>query len=171
MIKLEPFKPSDFNLFISWIDSKELLLQIAGNYFSYPLTLAQLQNYLYDKNSFSFSIVEKSTNKVIGHSEIILLDNKVCKLDKILIGDEAYRGKGAGKKVVNELLAFSFENLSAEKAELYVYDWNMGAIKLYERVGFIINNDKQLLTDVDGKIWKALNMTIGKSEWLSLHQQ
>lgn len=171
VVKLEPFKPSDFDLFISWIDSKELLLQIAGNYFFYPLTPSQLQNYLDDKNSFAFSIVETSSNNVIGHSEIILLDNKVCKLDKILIGDKATRGKGVGQKVVAELLTFSFENLSAEKAELYVYDWNTGAIKAYENVGFVINHDKQMLTDVDGKTWKALNMTIGKGEWLSLQQQ
>jgi RimJ/RimL family protein N-acetyltransferase len=171
MIKLEPFKPSDFDLLVSWIDSKELLLQIAGNYFSYPLTPPQLQNYLNDKRSFAFSIVETSANKVIGHSEIILLDNKVCKLDKILIGDKANRGKGVGQKVVNELLAISFENFSAEKAELYVYDWNTGAIKAYERVGFVINHDKQILTEVDGKVWKALNMTIDKREWLSLQQQ
>jgi RimJ/RimL family protein N-acetyltransferase len=171
MIKLEPFNQSDFDLFISWIDSKELLVQIAGNYFSYPLTPPQLQNYLDDKNSFAFNIVETSSNKVIGHSEIILLDNKVCKLDKILIGNKANRGKGVGQKVVNELLTFSFENLNAEKAELYVYDWNTGAIKAYEKVGFVINHDKQMFTDVDAKVWKALNMTIDKREWLSSQQQ
>jgi RimJ/RimL family protein N-acetyltransferase len=171
VIKLEPFKPSDFDLFISWIDSKELLLQIAGNYFSYPLTPHQLKNYIDDKNSFAFGIVETSSNQVIGHSEIILLDNKICKLDKVLIGDIANRGKGVGQKVVTKLLAFSFENLSAEEVELYVYDWNTGAIKTYENVGFVINHDKQMLTDVDGKVWKALNMTIDKREWLSLQQQ
>jgi RimJ/RimL family protein N-acetyltransferase len=166
MIKLEPFKPSDFDLLISWIDSKELLIQIAGNYFSYPLTTNQLQKYLDDKNSFAFSIVETSSNKVIGHSEIILMSNNECKLDKILIGDKANRGKGFGQQVVSELLTFSFRNLSAEKAELYVYDWNINAIKSYERAGFIINYDNQMLTNIDGKTWRALNMNIDKEKWL-----
>lgn len=168
MIKLEPFKPSNFDLLISWIDSKELLLQIAGTYFSYPLTTTQLQNYLDDKSSFAFNVIETSSNKIIGHSEIIKLDNNVCKLDKILIGDKANRGKGVGQQVVSKLLTFSFENLNAEKAELYVYDWNTVAIKSYERAGFVINDDKQMLTDIGGTIWKALNMTIGKEKWLLL---
>ena len=168
MIKLQPFKPSDFDLIISWIDSKEILLQIAGTYFSYPLTTAQLQSYLDDKNSFAFNVVETSSYKVIGHSELILLDNNICKLDKILIGEKANRGKGVGQQLTSELLTFSFENLKAEKAELYVYDWNIGAIKAYERVGFVINHRKHLLTDNDGTIWKALNMTIEKEKWMSL---
>lgn len=168
MIKLEPFKPSDFDLLISWIDSKELLLQIAGTYFTYPLTTAQLQNYLDDKSSLAFNITEASSNKVIGHSQIIMLDNNVCKLDKVLIGDKALRGKGVGQQVVSKLLTFSFENLKAEKAELYVYDWNTGAIKSYERAGFVINYDKQMLTDIGETIWKALNMTIEKEKWILL---
>jgi hypothetical protein len=43
MISLKNFKPDDFDLMISWMDYKELLIQIAGPYFSYPLTHAQLQ--------------------------------------------------------------------------------------------------------------------------------
>ena len=165
MIKLEPFKPSDFNLLISWIDSKELLIQIAGPYFSYQLTATQLQNYLDDKNSIPFNVVETSSDKVIGHAEIILLDNNVCKLDKVLIGDKANRGKGFGQQTISRLLTFTFENLKAEKVELYVYDWNTDAIKTYERAGFIINHDKQMQTNIDGTIWKALKMTIEREKW------
>lgn len=168
MIKLEPFGPADFDRFILWIGNKELLLQIAGPYFSYPLTPAQLQNYLNDNNSFAFNIVDTLSNSVIGHAEIIPGDNKVCKLDKVLIGDETNRGKGIGRYIINLLLAFSFENLEAEKVELNVFDWNIGAIKSYERSGFIINYDKQMTMDVDGAIWIALNMVIDKEKWAFL---
>ena len=78
------------------------------------------------------------------------------------------RGKGVGQQVVSKLLIFSFENLKAEKVELYVYDWNRGAIKSYERAGFVIDYDKQILTEIGGTIWKALNMTIDKRKWLLL---
>jgi RimJ/RimL family protein N-acetyltransferase len=166
MIKLSPFKQSDFGLFISWIDSRELLLQIAGPYFSYPLNDTQLEKYLDDKNSFAFNVVETLSNKVIGHSEIILLENNVCKLDKILIGDKANRGKGAGQQIASELLKFCFDNLRAEKVELYVYDWNTSAIKVYEKVGFIIDQDKQMQMVVDRTIWTVLTMTIDKGKWL-----
>jgi RimJ/RimL family protein N-acetyltransferase len=167
VIKLAPFKPSDFDLLISWIGSKELLLQISGNYFSYPLTIAQLQIYLEDKKSMAFAIVETGSNKTIGHAEIILLGNNVCKLDKILIGDQASRGKGLGQEIVRELLKFSFQNLSAERVELYVFDSNIAAIKSYEKSGFTLDKDKQLLRSTDGMDWNVLSMTMPKEKWLS----
>lgn len=166
MIKLESFKPSDFTLLISWIESKDLLLQIAGTYFSYPLTVEQLQNYSDEKNTFAFSVVEATSNKIIGHAEIILLNDTVCKLDKVLIGDKDNRGKGVGQQVIRKLLTYSFEKLGSEKVELFVYDWNTGAIKSYEKAGFVINHNKRLLTNVEGSVWKALYMTIDKEKWL-----
>jgi RimJ/RimL family protein N-acetyltransferase len=166
MIKLKPFRQSDFDILLSWIDSKELLIQIAGTYFSYPLNVSQLQSYLDDKNSFAFNVIETASNKIIGHSEVIMLDNNVCKLGKILIGDKYSRGKGVGRQIVNELLTVSFGKLKAVKTELYVYDWNTGAIKSYERAGFNVNPEKQMLTEINGTTWKALNMTINKEKWL-----
>ena len=49
MIHLEPFKPSDFDRFISLLDNQEILIAIAGTYFSYPVTHEQLQKYLDDE--------------------------------------------------------------------------------------------------------------------------
>ncbi len=166
MIKLQPFTPSKFDTFISWIDSEELLIQIAGTFFSFPLTVAQLQNYLNDERSFAFSIVEADTNKIIiGHAEIYKSDMDTCKLDKISIGDKSNRGKGAGVLIVKELLKFSFERLNAKVVELNVYDWNIAGIKIYEKAGFEMNCEKNFSTLVNGKTWTALNMYIDKQKW------
>ena len=85
MIKLETFTEDDFETFIEWIDSKELLIQIAGTVFTYPLTHDQLRPYLGNQNSLRFNVLNDSENKVIGHAQICLLDNGLCKLDKIII--------------------------------------------------------------------------------------
>lgn len=170
MIKLVPFQQSDFDTLISWIDSKELLVQIAGNVFSYPLTIAQLQRYSDDKKSLSFNIVDVSKNKVIGHAEIYLSDDASCKLDKILIGDKSMRGKGFGQHVINELLEYSFMKLGVKKVELNVYDWNIAGIRCYEKAGFAVNKDKKNSTQVDGNEWVAINMTIDKDIWVEQKQ-
>jgi len=72
MIKLIPFSSSDFDALISWVDNEELLVTIAGTVFSYPLTKEQLQTYLGTENSYSFTVVDSSQSKKIGHTEIIL---------------------------------------------------------------------------------------------------
>jgi len=60
MIKLEPFTQRDFDRLISWVDNAELLMQIAGPGFSFPLTVDQLQKYLDDKNSYAFNVIDVS---------------------------------------------------------------------------------------------------------------
>lgn len=160
MIKLEPFRQSDFNTLISWIDSEELLVTIAGTAFTYPLTINQLQNYLEDEKSISFNIVDTPGNKVIGHAEILLANDETCKIDKLLIGDKSNRGKGIGEQVIKELLKYAFNTLAAHTVELNVFNWNKAGIRCYEKAGFIINPHKTSNFEVNGNNWVALNMTI-----------
>lgn len=158
LIQLEPFSTSDFDRLISWVDSPELLLTIAGTVFTYPLSAAQLHAYLADPKSNSFNIVEQDTKKVIGHAEIITMGNGVFKIDKLLIGDTSIRGKGIGQAVINQLLNYSFSVLNAATVELNVFDWNIAAIKCYEKCGFQINREKQSTFQMGDQRWIALNM-------------
>lgn len=166
MIKLEPFTKSDFTRLISWIDNLEELVQFAGPNFSYPLTTEQLEKYLADENSFAFKVIETISNTTIGHCEIYKSESS-AKLCRILIGDKTYRGKGLGVEIVNQLVEKSFLQFNYSLAELNVYDWNISAIKCYEKAGFKINADKTKTILVDGKPWTSLNMIITKNEWLS----
>ncbi|GAA0534497.1 GNAT family N-acetyltransferase [Chitinophaga japonensis] len=166
MIQLSPFRPADFDLFISWIDSEELLIQIAGSYFSYPLTAPQLQRYLEDNASTAFNVIEMAQQKNIGHAEIIATGEGAYKLDKVIVGDEANRGKGIGGRIINALLAYAFETLQAREVELNVFDWNIAGIKCYERAGFTVNEAKTQSFRVKDQTWIAKNMTINRDQWL-----
>jgi len=165
MVLLKPFQQSDFETFISWIDSKELLITIAGNVFTYPVTIEQLQKYLDDANSVSFTIVEESTNKSIGHAEIVQANDGTCKIDKLLIGDKSQRGKGIGEQVMKELVNYAFENLPVHTVELNVFDWNKAGIRCYEKVGFIMNPGKVMNFQVNEDIWITLNMILTRDSW------
>ena len=162
MIKLEPFTEKDFEKLTAWVDSKELLITIAGNYFSYPLTAHQLRAYLDDEKSYSFNIVDTDENKIIGHAEICKPGNAIFKIDKLLIGDKISRGKGLCRPIMQALVDHAFTELHASIIELNVFDWNIPAIKCYEKTGFGINTDKAALFEAGDKKWTALNMTIEK---------
>jgi len=166
MIKLEPFTKSDFTRLISWIDNLEELVQFAGPNFSFPLTTDQLEKYLADENSFAFKVKETRSNKTIGHCEIYKSESS-AKLCRILIGEKTYRGKGLGVEIVNQLLKKSFIHFNYSLAELNVYDWNISAIKCYEKSGFKINKEKTKTILVEGRPWASLNMISTKNEWLS----
>lgn len=158
MIQLAAFKPTDFKKLISWIDSEELLVQFAGPAFTYPLTEEQLVTYLEDGNRIVFKVIDINTNETIGHAEIYRTPENTAKICRILIGDEAYRGKGLGKEIINQLVAYSINSLNTSSIELNVYDWNTAAIKCYEKAGFVINPEKYTTIEVKGNTWLSLNM-------------
>lgn len=167
MIRLEKFERDFYADLISWVDTEEQLMQFAGPAFNFPLTREQLDKSLSDKNRFAFRVVNEKTNVSIGHSEIYLTEQSVY-LGRILIGDTEQRGKGLGQQIVGLLLDFVFSNLNKTKVELNVFDWNIAAIKCYEKVGFIINADKKNERKIKNEIWTAINMTIDKSKWQEL---
>ncbi len=160
MIQLVPFTKKDFERFVSWVDDRKLLVTIAGNYFSYPLNAEQLHAYLNDGNSHSFNLVDTVATKTICHAELYKTGNDIYKIDKLIIDDVASRSKGFCLPVMKALAGYAFNQLHATTIELNVFDWNTSAIKSYERVGFVVNENRTALYEVDGKKWTALNMVI-----------
>ena len=167
MIRLGPFAKADFNKLISWVDSEEDLIQFAGPIFKFPLTEQQLEKYLEDKSRFAFKVIDDESEQTIGHCEIYLTEQS-AKFCRILIGDKSFRGRGLGLQIVIILLEKSFTNFDKPFVELNVFDWNVGAIKCYEKAGFAINKNKTSAIKVKGKIWNSLNMTIDKQTWNKL---
>jgi len=161
MITLTPFTDAAFDDFIHWLDDEKLLITIAGSYFSHPLTHAQLHRYLADETSRAFNIVYEG--KAIGHAEIITINKELYKIDKLIIGDVFTRGKGLGEKAVQALVDYCFNELQAEAVELNVYDWNIGAMKCYTKVGFA-DTGNRLQTTVGDETWVAINMLKQQSE-------
>jgi len=162
MIRLEKFTNKYYDDLISWVDTEENLMQFAGPAYVFPLTKEQLDNSLNDVNRYAFSVFDK--NKNIGHCEIYLKDSSIH-LGRILIGEKTQRGKGIGTQIVNELLEYGFTNFDRTMAELNVFDWNIGAIECYRRVGFLINPKKSIERKINNQIWTAINMTLEKKQW------
>ena len=164
MIRLEAFQRADFDRFINWIDSAELLITIAGNEFTFPLTPDQLDRYLLVSDSHLFNVVDTADKKVVGHAQLIQSGDGMYKIDKLIIGDKTNRGKGRGQAVINALLTYAFENLNAEIVELNVFDWNVAGIKCYEKCGFKVNPGKKQVFQVGDETWDTINMVVRKTE-------
>jgi RimJ/RimL family protein N-acetyltransferase len=167
-IKLSPFLKTDFGRLISWVDNEETMVQFAGTYFSFPLTETQLEQYLKDKNRFVYKVVHTPTKTVIGHAEIFF-NHTTAILCRILIGEKIYRGKGIGQQIINALLEISFNQHGASTVMLNVFEWNVIAIRCYEKVGFSINPGKLYTSQVNGKAWTRLSMSIDKLTWINLN--
>jgi len=164
MIELQNFDSSAYEKLISWITNEKMLMQFGGPEFSFPLTAEQLDRSLSNKNRIAFRVIHKPTNAHIGHCEIHLAQDS-AKLARIMIGENAYRGKGLCSQLMNELVEYTMQHLNIKKIELNVFDWNISAIACYEKVGFKINPEKKLERTVNGETWIAVNMVLDISQW------
>ena len=161
MITLQPFTIHDAPLLISKIEDERMLLQFAGPVYRFPLTAEQLETDLSDEKRTLFTISDH-TGMTIGHAQIFLKE-KTFLLGRILIWDENNRGKGYGKKVMQELLKYGFSHFDKEIAELNVYDWNTGAIACYRKVGFAFDPEVKSEAKINTETWVSLNMKIHKN--------
>ena len=158
MITLQPFTPADFDRLKSWVDSEATLVQFAGPIFQYPLTDAQLHAYLAEPQRHVYKAMHHQ--RPVGHAEILLSEDGVAKLCRILIGEAHDRGKGWGEQLVQVLVDICWRKFDVREIELNVYDWNTSAIHCYEKVGFVQRRDRTFKSQVGKEIWRAMNMVL-----------
>jgi len=167
MIRLRKFDNGDYDNLIGWIDSEELLIQIAGRQMIFPVTREQLDVSQADPKRNAFSIIYTETGKSIGHCELYLMENS-AKIDRVIIGDRSMKGKGICSQLMGLLLDHGFSVMNQDLIELNVFTWNAPAIRCYEKAGLIKNLEKTMEFDANGEKWIAFNMSIDREKYVKL---
>lgn len=167
LIKLEPFKRSDFKRLINWIDSEEFLIQWSGNAFTYPLHEQQLEKYIESENTLAFKVIDEETKEVIGHIPLGQIDhiNKSARIGKVLVGDTRMRGRSIGKHMMKAVLHIAFDELKLHRVTLGVYDFNTSAISCYEKIGFVKEGLLRESKKVGETYWNLWEMSMLEYEW------
>ncbi|PEX81849.1 GNAT family N-acetyltransferase [Bacillus cereus] len=167
VIKLEPFKKSNFKQLINWIDSDEFLIQWSGNAFTYPLDEQQLEKYIESANALAFKVIDDETEEVIGHISLGQIDNinKSARIGKVLVGDTKMRGRSIGKYMMKAVLHIAFEELKLHRVTLGVYDFNTSAISCYEKIGFVKEGLLRDSKKVGDTYWNLWEMSMLEYEW------
>ncbi|AEV30504.1 acetyltransferase, ribosomal protein N-acetylase [Sphaerochaeta pleomorpha str. Grapes] len=175
-IQLVPFTEQDFEQLIEWSGDQAFLMQWAGPLFQYPLSPDQLFAYNRDANNeetsvkLNYRVVLTETQQSIGHISIGSIDreNASARITKVIIGLPDLRGKGIGKAMVETALSICFGKLGLHKVSLGVYDFNITAVKAYERVGFSIDGVLRDARKVGDTYWNLIEMSILEDEWKAL---
>lgn len=86
---------------------------------------------------------------------------------EIYIGDEDVRGIGLGKKVLNLILNFCFNEMNFNRVYLYTRVDNIAANKLYEKSGFIKEGvERETVLQSDGIYYDQILWAMLKSDFL-----
>ncbi|MBT2691152.1 GNAT family N-acetyltransferase [Bacillus sp. ISL-47] len=174
MIKLKFFTEEEFKLLISWITTPELMVQWSGAHFKFPLDQEQLIKYSSFANQensteYIYKVIEADSDEIIGHISLGRIDrvNESARIGKVFISPAA-RGKGYASEMIRQILAIAFNELKLNRVSLGVFDFNRGAIKVYEKAGFQKEGLLRQTNKVKNEYWNLIEMGILRSEW---HEQ
>lgn len=177
MIRLEKFTENDFKQLIEWINNDHLLTNWAGSLFSFPLTDDSLDWYIKDTNdllksdALVYKAVETETGETVGHISLgsISRKNRAGRISRVLVGNNADRGKGICCSMVTAILKIAFEELNLHRVALGVYDFNEAAIGCYKKCGFTEEGKMRDVLLYKDEFWSLVEMGILEDEWFKKH--
>ena len=122
------------NDIVKWTNEKGkgFLEQWAGKSLDFPLTESQIDDL---KDIYSIFC----ENEFVGIIQKIRKEIDNIHIGRFLINPELI-GKGLGKKALIEFINLIFQDENVNSITLNVFDYNAGAKKLYEKVGFEVVN-------------------------------
>lgn len=118
-----------------------------------------------DYRRFEFAVRPIGDEKLIGVSELsILWVHQVAWLG-IGIGEPEYRGKGYGTDAIQLTVNYAFRELNMYRVSLNVYSYNLRALHVYEKAGFVNEGVRRGVVQRDGQRYDEIMMGLLRSEW------
>lgn len=112
------------------------------------------------KGAGNIELVAICDDKAVGHLGILLNQNPrrkhACSFGIAIHPD--YQGKGVGKTLMNEMIKLADNWLNLLKIELAVFADNKVAIKLYKKLGFVIEGESKYDVFKQGKYCSGYKM-------------
>ena len=147
--------------YLSWLNDPKvnMFLETKGNY-----TMDMLKSYIeqqYNNEVYFWAIHLKSSNKHIGNIKIDPINEELNSGEYgILMGDCLNWGKGYAKEATLRIIRYCFEDLGLSKITLGVIQDNINAVKLYEKIGFTIDEVKKNVGVYNNKLCNSLRMSL-----------
>lgn len=112
-----------------------------------------------------FAIVERS-GRIIGCVRLwrVSYKNRSAMLT-IFIGDKSRWGQGCGTDALRLMLHYAFGPMDLRRVELNVFDYNLRAIRSYEKVGFVREGVRRQALARDGQFHDILVMGVLREEF------
>jgi ribosomal-protein-alanine N-acetyltransferase len=140
--RLRPMRPDEAPLFYEWATDPEVqpFWGEADHYSDFDGFLRHWHPHYFDGSQPNlgrcFAIeVEGSPIGMITYNRVNTV-NRSTDID-ILIGDQAYRGRGYGSDAILAFLGFLFETVGLHRVWLGTFAHNLRAHRAYEKCGFV----------------------------------
>lgn len=130
-----------------------------------PLTRAAFDERLADRDGSGAQFVIEVDGQPIGQVSLFAEDG-LARHAEVGIGllPEA-RGRGIGSAAIAQIIEFAFVRRNLRRLHLEAIESNIGAIRVYERAGFVIEGRQREHAWVRGGYEDIVRMGLLRSEW------
>lgn len=171
MYQLRELERGDLDKINQWRNDPDLIACLGApyRYINEDVDREWYDKYLRTRgNSVRCTIVDKETDEVLGLISLMSIDsvNRSAQLH-IMIGRAENRGKGVGTFAVRAMVAHAFNDLNLCRIELGVLEYNLPALRLYEKIGFVREGLKRQSNYKNGDYHDLIIMGLLRDEFRS----
>jgi RimJ/RimL family protein N-acetyltransferase len=108
----------------------------------------------------------RASDRLIGTCAFSQLDaENGSALYHITIGESDAWGHGYGTEATQLMLDHAFGTLGLHRISLFVFEFNVRAVRAYQRCGFVVEGRARESIWRDGRWWDELAMSVLESDW------
>lgn len=162
----------DSKIFSNWRNNSEYLRLMDGD-IALLFSIENIKKWFEENENsdkFAFFIIkDKAEDIVIGEICLSGFQGKHANgWVGISIGEPEKWGKGFGTDAMRVILRYGFGMLNLHHISLTVFEYNLRAVKSYEKAGFKLEGVQRQFLNRDGRRWDMYRMGILKREWEEL---
>lgn len=123
------------------------------------------------KNQFYFTIRLRSddpqqNDRLVGFARLYEIEwNNGVSQVVLGIGDPDDRRKGYGSDTLKLLVRYVFSELNFYRLSALIPEYNLGALRLFQKVGFIEEVRRRQALNRDGRFWDLFHVGLLRDEW------
>ncbi|MFL5652273.1 MAG: GNAT family N-acetyltransferase [Chloroflexota bacterium] len=160
--------PGNIDSFLRWYADPEIAR--LARYQATPMRPEEIERFFAARvvgpDALAMAVHEKRTNRLVGTCAFSQLDGENgSALYHITIGEADVWGMGFGTEATQLMLDHAFGTLGLHRIALYVFEFNVRAIRAYTRCGFVIEGRSRESIWRDGRWWDELAMSVLESDW------
>ena len=168
MLKLIPFSEAHFQCLAGWFSSEREVAQWGGSGLSFPLDPGRLQAMIDSPDSTQparLCWMACYGGRLIGHAQLRLdWHNGNATLARVIVAPDD-RGRRLAMPMLEQVIAEAFAFSDMDRIDLNVFDWNIPAIRTYERLGFTKEGIRRSCIRVGDERWDMMLMGLLRAEW------
>ena len=168
LVTLRRHTPDNLGAFRRWYADPEIAR--LARYQQTPMRSEEIERFFTARvvgpEALAMAVHERSTDRLVGTCAFSQMDgDNGSALFHITIGEPDTWGRGFGTEATRLMIDDAFGVMGLHRIALYVFEFNVRAIRAYRRCGFVVEGRSRESIWREDHWWDELAMSILESDW------